>query len=1367
MSASSSSHFDNRLKRWTKPISVYVALLAVVLNLFAFLHAPQVSAAVPTAAGMNPAPDVMPSLREWKGGIGDFKIGPQSRIMVDQNYEQQLNDDAEVFLDDLKALPAPNVPIVIGKKPKQGDLFVTLDPSVTWDEGYMLDISDSVVIKGKTDRGVFYGLQSVLQILKQDDAHDTLPHGSAIDYPDIKLRSFMVDSGHTFAKQEYVEGIIRQIAWQKMNTLHLHLTDGWLTDGGGFRLNSDKYPGLADKNASYTKEQIRHMEELAKKYHITIIPEIDVPAHAGIMANYNPALKWTCAGLQGNWGTLDITKPANRQWVKDLLSEFITWFDGPVFHIGTDEYITQQAQESCSEIVQYRDDHGFNSTADVFVDFINEMNEVVKSYGKRTMIWNWWDIEQNPTLSPSKDIIVEAWRGDPQKYTDQGYDVVNSDEVILYTGPTDPPGYPTDSNRVYKEWNMPTNPKILGFSLSTWTGGFASSSRPEPSDDYFEWFSRRPREALAERAWGGPLSDTTAAFEDRVDRIGTAPGLSEYAPYGGVKLIGEPYGSSPSYDSASSYDKAFDGNPSTNFDYVSPNDGYTGIDLGVGNAKPVNKIRFLPRLNYTSRMIGGKLQGSNEGPDKGFVDLYTINWWPDNGWMEVPVKDTAAYRWLRYISPDNGYANVAEVEFYTAEPNGNQSANTVIQAGQFSKKKGGIRVEKGGSLDAASIGHISSGDWVRYNNVDFSESSYDTFMAKIALGSSTGQNAIEIRLDAPDGRLIGSLKPQSTGSNQAFEERYTSVAYVSGIHHVYLVFPSDTDLRLSWFVFGSDADKEDAEAKQRRIQWFTNARFGGIFRFGAYSQLAGTYNGQTQDNAEGAFIMNWAHMSKDQYLAAAAKPFNPSSFNAKAWVQSAKASGEKYMIAVAKDRDGFSMYDTKVKDFRDFAVMTTSAFGRTASNKDPLAQLAEESKQSGLKFGVYYSISDWYHHSQMMKEDGSTTMSPGQKELYVSEMKEQLRELIENYSPDLIWFDGTDSVWWTPEDAKSLYKYVRTLKSGIIVSSGIGSGYGDFNTEPEKNSLSVDPKENRAPMNGSYGYVSYDHNWKTVSDVVYSLIDSASDGRNFMLGTGPVPNGTLPQESSQLMNQVGVWMSVYGDSIYNTRANIFPKALDWGVATASRGKLYLHVTKWPANGQLTVPAILNNIKRVYLMNNPSNGLAYQTNGAKTVIDVPGLVPNPFDSVIVMEVDGQPEAMPGVLLQGTVYGTTPSYDPNSTYDKVFDGKTNTYFDYLGPKGGYAGIDLGEGNAKNVSFIRYYPRVAYEGRMLNGKFQGSNEGPNSGFVDLATVNAVPAPTWNALKVNNPGSYRWIRYLSPDYGYSNVAEIQFYGMDSGSDQ
>lgn len=139
-----------------------------------------------------------------------------------------------------------------------------------------------------------------------------------------------------------------------------------------------------------------------------------------------------------------------------------------------------------------------------------------------------------------------------------------------------------------------------------------------------------------------------------------------------------------------------------------------------------------------------------------------------------------------------------------------------------------------------------------------------------------------------------------------------------------------------------------------------------------------------------------------------------------------------------------------------------------------------------------------------------------------------------------------------------------------------------------------------------------------------------------------------------------------------------------------------------------------------------------------------------------------DALDAAKLTGTLFGTSPSYAPGFEFNQAFDGDINTFFDYASANGGYTGIDLGAGNEKEISKIRFYPRAGEEYfvlRMVGGKFQGSNTGNDTGYVDLFTITTALAG-WNEVALTNTTRYRYVRYLSPAESYCNVAEIEFYG-------
>ncbi|WP_165822482.1 CBM35 domain-containing protein [Paenibacillus montanisoli] len=130
------------------------------------------------------------------------------------------------------------------------------------------------------------------------------------------------------------------------------------------------------------------------------------------------------------------------------------------------------------------------------------------------------------------------------------------------------------------------------------------------------------------------------------------------------------------------------------------------------------------------------------------------------------------------------------------------------------------------------------------------------------------------------------------------------------------------------------------------------------------------------------------------------------------------------------------------------------------------------------------------------------------------------------------------------------------------------------------------------------------------------------------------------------------------------------------------------------------------------------------------------------------------------LAGTPFGTDGTWGPpGDTYDKVFDGDTSSFFDSTTATGAYAGLDLGSGNAKKITSIKFYPRESEIGRMNGGKFQGSNTSSDSGFTDLYTVTSTPASGWNEVTISDNTPYRYLRYIGGTDSYGNVSEVEFY--------
>jgi hexosaminidase len=480
---------------------------------------------------------VVPGFQDVDVRKGKFKLSSASRVVADSSSFEILKQDMTVFSKDLGELTGIKLSVAQGTFQK-GDLVFTLNANdeTLGEEGYQMEIARQVIIKANTTEGTFYAMQSLLQLFEQGNK---IQCGFIRDFPSYPERGFMIDLGRKYFEIEYIETMIRKLAWMKMNFIHLHFTD-W----NGFRLKSDLFPGLAAEQ-SYSKEDIRRIQDYAAKYHVMVVPEIDLPAHATAITDYNPFLGFTCPSMRSSrWQTislkkagysmadkawtLDITRREVRSWVKALLDEWIPLFDGPYFHIGGDEYQYDREKYACKELVTAAKEMGYKYPGDVFVDYINEINEQVKSYGKTTQIWNWWRFSQNEnrqnitSIQPAKDIVINAWnRPRLEGILNDGYRVVitseeGEDALYVVPGMGRKPGEYGyfDSKKIYEQWKPQTGPNINGFKVCLWTNRVE-----DKPDDWFNQFVYLPIAVLAERTWSIKHDNSLEQFQNRLNKV--------------------------------------------------------------------------------------------------------------------------------------------------------------------------------------------------------------------------------------------------------------------------------------------------------------------------------------------------------------------------------------------------------------------------------------------------------------------------------------------------------------------------------------------------------------------------------------------------------------------------------------------------------------------------------------------------------------------------------------------------------------------------------------------------------------------------------------------------------------------------------
>ena len=249
-------------------------------------------------------------------------------------------------------------------------------------------------------------------------------------------------------------------------------------------------------------------------------------------------------------------------------------------------------------------------------------------------------------------------------------------------------------------------------------------------------------------------------------------------------------------------------------------------------------------------------------------------------------------------------------------------------------------------------------------------------------------------------------------------------------------------------------------------------------------------------------------------------------------------------------------------------------------------------------------------------------------------MKTQLKELIEKVDPAVLWFDGEWVEWWTEEDGRDLYNYLRSMKPELIINNRVGKGrkglegltkgpehVGDFGTPeqriPAKGLPGVD-WESCMTMNNTWGYKYFDENWKSTETLVQNIIDIASKGGNYLLNVGPTAEGLIPEKSVIRLKEIGKWMDAFGETIYSSSASPFEKP-EWGRFTQKQDKIHVYVFDWPEDGKLTIPMIAEKINRALLIGKfDAEQLKVESSAEESVIQLPEFKPTDVVPVIVIE-----------------------------------------------------------------------------------------------------------------------------------------------------
>lgn len=489
----------------------------------------------------NAAPTVLPAVREWEGASGSYDVSKCTRIVM-QSSDTLAEDKQAVISGYFSDILGFEPEFVVGT-PGRGDISLsTCDDEGLGDEGYLLDVvSDGVDISAPSQTGLLYG---IITLLQSQLADGSVPCGTARDYPEYPVRGGMIDVGRAYMPLDYVEEITRYMAWFKLNEVHLHINDTGENGYTAFRLESD-IEGLTSEDGSYSKEEYREYQKRALSYGVTVITEIDTPAHSACFSDAFPPEYM----LDSNH--IDISNPEAVDAVKKLFDEYLTG-DDPVFvskivHIGTDEYPAEYAEQMRA--------------------YVDELIKHVRSRGYTPRFWGSFGKNGFNGATPvSGDAQANFWAVDLSDYKvllEMGYDLINTCGPVLYVVPGGNYGFVDYYNldSMYENWFVnymgtspadaiaPDHEQLLGANFALWNdrytayGGFS----------VFDIFDRLRGQIcfISEKTWCGPQTsdidadDFVKRYEFHSVRAGSAnPGRYHELPLEsteGIDSVGFPY----------------------------------------------------------------------------------------------------------------------------------------------------------------------------------------------------------------------------------------------------------------------------------------------------------------------------------------------------------------------------------------------------------------------------------------------------------------------------------------------------------------------------------------------------------------------------------------------------------------------------------------------------------------------------------------------------------------------------------------------------------------------------------------------------------------------------------------------------------
>ena len=410
------------------------------------------------------------------------------------------------------------------------------------------------------------------------------------------------------------------------------------------------------------------------------------------------------------------------------------------------------------------------------------------------------------------------------------------------------------------------------------------------------------------------------------------------------------------------------------------------------------------------------------------------------------------------------------------------------------------------------------------------------------------------------------------------------------------------------------------KTSQKIMDGFMDLRFGMFIHWGPVT-LRGTEIGWSRGNQ--IPVKEYDNLYKE---------FDPVLFNADEWVKTAKDAGMKYLTITAKHHDGFCLWPTA---FTQHNIM------HSQYKKDIVGELAKACKKQGIKFCIYFSVLDWYDPNYPIDlPDGKEIDPKGNMDKFVNViMKGELKELVTRYHPYMLWFDGNWEKPWTQEYAVGIYNYLKHLDPNLIINNRLGKGdhtkmtstsVGDYATPEQKiGTLNMkDPWETCMTICHQWAWKPNDE-MKSLQECIQTLAKTSGGNGNLLFNVGPMLDGRMEARQIQRLKEMGDWLKIYGESIYNTKGG--PYAPNDTFATTRRGsKIFVHVFS-DRSLILRLPGLTGvKVLQAKFIKGAKVSFTQEANG-DVGISLPSQLPDENDSVIELDLNSSSENIPVIAM----------------------------------------------------------------------------------------------------------------------------------------